>query len=288
MVNRCREKAVNQKSHKSRCKVDGHRSMLLQWAGFTLVELLVVISIISLLMGILMPALSAARDAGRKTVCGLNLHQIAIAFTGWSLDNDDYIFTMSSSADGASSGDWFSDLLPYMGGGSDLWKRRMWICPADKDPFPISAGTSPHTEGVTSYALNGYYRAGVGLIPTAKLGPGGGYKVFDVRSPSSVMLMIETSYWDCVTDCTHPAAVAAGLSESSNHHHRNTSGFYHRASMNLLFVDGHTGNIKGRRCEPLGAALIPWPIRRDNTMFWPDLTLPSATEQPELWGPGYR
>lgn len=58
--------------------------------AFTLVELLVVISIIALLLAVLMPALSKARELARRTICSTNLRQWSIAISAYAVSNNNY------------------------------------------------------------------------------------------------------------------------------------------------------------------------------------------------------
>lgn len=78
--------------------------------GFTLVELLVVISIIAILLAVLMPALSKARDQAKVAVCKTNIRQLAMAHVMY-LNQNNYKGLVS---DAAGAEYWMTQLTPYL------------------------------------------------------------------------------------------------------------------------------------------------------------------------------
>jgi prepilin-type N-terminal cleavage/methylation domain-containing protein len=70
--------------------------------GFTLIELLVVIAVIAVLMAILMPALSRAREQGQRAVCMSTLKQLTLCWIMYADDNDDKLVSGDAGFDNSS------------------------------------------------------------------------------------------------------------------------------------------------------------------------------------------
>jgi prepilin-type N-terminal cleavage/methylation domain-containing protein len=110
-------------------------------AGFTLVEIMIVVAIIGLLAAIAIPNFVRARTTSQQNACINNLKQIDGAKQEWALD-----FRAGPTAD---PGDY---IQPYLGRGVN---GTMPVCPAD------STGTFKHS----------YVEGNVQTPPTCKIDP---------------------------------------------------------------------------------------------------------------------
>ncbi len=101
--------------------------------GFTLVELLVVISIIAILIALLLPALARAKLQAESTICLSNLHSLGEAYQEYFVENRGLIEV-------TNEGDWPSLLWPYINSTDAL---------RSAPPAEVAAGFN--------YPVNGWY-----------------------------------------------------------------------------------------------------------------------------------
>ncbi len=178
--------------------------------AFTLIELLVVIGIITLLIGILIPVLGAARRAGKAAVCLSNLRQIGQATLGYTSDYSRHLPQPSQDGDAvndevAGRALWFNAIDYYLAQQVKDYERGntaernyvtfkqdpVWLELPEDEP-----GSEPDQRNQQTYKMNEFF-GHIGVQSTPAAGPlFKHYKVTDVSSPSNTVLYIDGRAFD--------------------------------------------------------------------------------------------
>ncbi len=122
------------------CNHSSHRSPPCSASAFTLIELIVTVTIIGLLAGLLLPVVGMVRSAAQASVCGNNLRQVAMAAQCYANDNDgllaaDHKLTSAPWREKeATTPAWFNRLPPYLDLADTGTQKNVFQCPVWRVP----------------------------------------------------------------------------------------------------------------------------------------------------------
>jgi prepilin-type N-terminal cleavage/methylation domain-containing protein/prepilin-type processing-associated H-X9-DG protein len=195
--------------------------------GFTLIELLVVVAIIAVLVGLLMPAVGRAREAGKQLTCTSNLRQWASATLMYANQESGWLPRRGQGAQPTSvidrPSDWFNALPPMMRSASyvdRVAEKKMprpcegsvWMCPS-----AVDAGQTYFF----AYGMN--MRMSTWQSPTPD-------RINRIGSWSAVVFMADA-----------PGAYCSVLPGAGDY----SPVARHRGRLNISFLDGHVGSFTG-------------------------------------------
>ena len=207
--------------------------------GFTLLELMVVISIIAVLASLLLPALARVKARSKQATCINNLGQINVAVHLYADDFGD-VFPPPAS-------DWLSNAFthyvvlvkPYLGATEVLSNHpKIFACPADtfyhSNNPALWVKYSVHDLADADFSSYGFNAGNtpIGLLRQLRFPGIAGLKTTEVNEPSKTVLLEEVCALEGFSWHEPPLGPAAGAWP------------YNDAKCVLSFVDGHTSNVK--------------------------------------------
>lgn len=194
---------------------------------FTLIELMVVITIIAILSTIILPALNKAREKGKQTTCQSNLKQIGLLFLLYEQDYNNYI--IPSSYD--QVGPYWSNRLDDSGiFPADQWigkSSTIVICPSKGSGLVGRSYSKFFSLARFHYGMNDDTNGGVhprvGITKTGNM-----FRM--VSLPSERFLVADSHDFGLYRVGTE--TIPRGIE------------YPHNDNMNLLYVDGHAGSCR--------------------------------------------
>lgn len=207
--------------------------------GFTLVELLVVVSIIALLIAILLPSLRKAREQAKCAVCLSNLHQMGLSLTTYALENRDHFPAAACGAAIAPEENYWLCTLQRCA-RQPLVSR----CLNDKTEAPFLDWSNPPRNRETwdnyrwsSYAMN------FSLVSTPQ-NPHEYNRLDTIRRPDSVIYLAEIR---CGGGYDHGDHIHSDLFVGVEAPKAEVAWDRHDGRSNYLFVDSHVETLHWRK-----------------------------------------
>ena len=213
--------------------------------AFTLVELLVVISIIGLLAGLAVPAINGGLKSAKAGACLSNLHQIGVATMAFAADNS---FKLPNAGSGTSDM-WATQLATFISTGTKS-KKSIFVCPGSEKTVQEATGSDVAVtygvhnglmpKGGTASNISSVVRSTeVILAGDVCQNPGNkGWSPFCIEQPS--IISSQSGGRGGSTDLNSPISFGTDSDNGNNPWLR----YRHSGKVNVVMCDGHAESIK--------------------------------------------